>query len=63
LTKYHAGGDCDDRFVRSEFAEIQETIRLEKENSKNGWQVVSAAKEPPGALILMPAIVRANERQ
>ena len=39
VTQYHASGDANDQFVESEFYEIQETIRLEKENSKNGWQV------------------------
>ncbi|KAF2098542.1 general substrate transporter [Rhizodiscina lignyota] len=38
LVEYHAAGDTNDRFVISEFAEIQETIRLEKVNSKRGWQ-------------------------
>ena len=38
-TQYHAAGDRTDRFVVSEFHEIQETIRLEKENSRNGWDV------------------------
>ncbi|KFX99141.1 hypothetical protein O988_04023 [Pseudogymnoascus sp. VKM F-3808] len=37
LVKYHAAGDANDRFVLSEFYEIQETLRLEKINSKTGW--------------------------
>ncbi|KAL1981045.1 hypothetical protein VTN96DRAFT_3110 [Rasamsonia emersonii] len=40
LVKYHAAGDANDRFVMSEFHEIQETIRLEKLNSTNGWQTL-----------------------
>lgn len=36
-TKYHAAGDANDRFVLSEFYEIQETLRLEKINAKTGW--------------------------
>jgi hypothetical protein len=39
LVKYHAAGDPHDRFVMSEFHEIQETIRLEKVNTRNGWQM------------------------
>ncbi|ETI28820.1 hypothetical protein G647_01272 [Cladophialophora carrionii CBS 160.54] len=39
LVKYHGAGDVNDRFVASEFYEIQETIRLEKENSRNGWHM------------------------
>jgi len=42
LVKYHAAGDVNDRFVASEFYEIQETIRLEKQNSRNGWQMFFA---------------------
>lgn len=38
--QYHANGDPDDSFVRAEFAEIQQTIQLEKENSKQGWDVL-----------------------
>jgi Na+/melibiose symporter-like transporter len=37
--KYHANGNADDHFVRAEFHEIQETIRLEKLNSSDGWLV------------------------
>ncbi|KAF2189102.1 general substrate transporter [Zopfia rhizophila CBS 207.26] len=40
LVKYHANGEVSDRFVESEFYEVQETIRLEKQNSKNGWSVL-----------------------
>ena len=38
--KYHANGDSSDSFVEAEFYEVQETIRLEKLNSQNGWQVL-----------------------
>jgi hypothetical protein len=37
--QYHANGNPDDPFVKTEFAEIQQTIRLEKENSRNGWDM------------------------
>ncbi|KAJ5109088.1 hypothetical protein N7456_005763 [Penicillium angulare] len=40
LVKYHASGDRNDPFCAFEFHEIQETIRMEKENSKNGWPVL-----------------------
>ncbi|PVH88084.1 general substrate transporter [Cadophora sp. DSE1049] len=36
---YHACGDANNHFVRSEFHEIQETLRLEKTNSQHGWSV------------------------
>ncbi|KAH8820310.1 general substrate transporter [Xylogone sp. PMI_703] len=39
LVKYHANGDTTNHFVQSEFREIQETLRLEKQYSKNGWTV------------------------
>lgn len=38
LTKYHANGDESDEFVKWEFAEIRETLHLEKEASaSSGW--------------------------
>lgn len=40
MLQYHANGDRDDTFCAFEFHEIQETIRMEKENSKNGWPVL-----------------------
>ncbi|CAI7598318.1 unnamed protein product [Penicillium manginii] len=40
LVKYHASGDRDDTFCAFEFHEIQETIRMEKENSTTGWPVL-----------------------
>ncbi|KAJ5290002.1 transcriptional regulator family: Fungal Specific TF [Penicillium atrosanguineum] len=36
LIKYHASGERNDPFCAFEFHEIQETIRMEKENSQNG---------------------------
>ncbi|KAJ5934368.1 hypothetical protein N7466_003915 [Penicillium verhagenii] len=39
LVKYHAEGDTQSDFVRGEFAEIQETLRLERESSKQGWLI------------------------
>ncbi|KAH8589302.1 general substrate transporter [Bisporella sp. PMI_857] len=39
LVKYHANGNANEHFVKAEFHEIQETIRLEKLNSKHGWTV------------------------
>ncbi|KAH8697787.1 general substrate transporter [Talaromyces proteolyticus] len=44
LLKYHGNGDVNDRFCEWEFREIQDTIRLEKENSSNGWQVLLQTK-------------------
>ncbi|KAL3442494.1 general substrate transporter [Aspergillus insuetus] len=40
LIKYHASGDANDAFVHAEFAEIQETIHLELESSKDSWLVL-----------------------
>ncbi|CZR68908.1 related to hexose transporter protein [Phialocephala subalpina] len=38
LTKYHANGDRDDEFVKWEFAEIRETLHMEKEAAhSSGW--------------------------
>lgn len=44
LAKYHAEGDLNSEFVRLEFAEIEETLKLEKEQAgKSSWrQLVSA---------------------
>ncbi|KAL4767001.1 general substrate transporter [Aspergillus nidulans var. acristatus] len=38
LTKYHGNGDENDAFVRWEFAEIRETLRLEQEAASTGWK-------------------------
>ncbi|KAJ5552184.1 hypothetical protein N7494_001562 [Penicillium frequentans] len=40
LVKYHANGDRQDPFCAFEFSEIQDTIRLEKENTDDGWMVL-----------------------
>ncbi|RDW86084.1 sugar porter family MFS transporter [Aspergillus mulundensis] len=37
LTKYHGNGDENDAFVRWEFAEIRETLRMEQEAASTGW--------------------------
>lgn len=38
LTKYHGNGDENDEFVKWEFAEIRETLHMEKEASaRSGW--------------------------
>ncbi|KAK6697050.1 hypothetical protein SNK05_000003 [Fusarium graminearum] len=37
LVKYHGNGDDNDEFVRWEFTEIVNTLRLERESSSNGW--------------------------
>jgi len=38
--QYHANGDNDNHFVKDEFAEIQETLRLEKLYSEQSWGVL-----------------------
>lgn len=40
VSQYHASGDRNDPFCAFEFHEIQETIRMEKETSQNGWPVL-----------------------
>lgn len=42
LIKYHAEGDEDSELVRIEFAEIQETLRVEMENSTRSWREMVA---------------------
>ncbi|KAM0547499.1 hypothetical protein ACHAPJ_010372 [Fusarium lateritium] len=37
LIKYHGNGDENDEFVRWEYTEIVNTIRLERESSSSGW--------------------------
>ncbi len=37
LVKYHAEGDRESALVRAEFAEIQQTVKFEMENSKRRW--------------------------
>ncbi|KAL1984688.1 hypothetical protein VTN96DRAFT_8814 [Rasamsonia emersonii] len=39
LVKYHANGDNSNEYVRAEFQEIRETIKLERMHSRNGWLV------------------------
>ncbi|OBZ70267.1 Lactose permease [Grifola frondosa] len=42
LAKYHAEGDLNSEFVKLEFAEIEKTLELERENSNTSWrQLVS----------------------
>ncbi|GJE87512.1 hexose transporter [Phanerochaete sordida] len=43
LAKYHAEGDLDSVFVKAEYAEIEATLELEKENSKHGWRDLIAS--------------------
>ncbi|KAL2815208.1 general substrate transporter [Aspergillus cavernicola] len=38
LTTYHGNGNADDEFVKWEFAEIRETLRLEQEAASTGWK-------------------------
>ncbi|KAL7282766.1 hexose transporter [Trametes coccinea BRFM310] len=43
LAKYHAEGDLNSEFVRLEFAEIETTLELEKEQAKGRWRDFIAA--------------------
>ncbi|CRG92363.1 Lactose permease [Talaromyces islandicus] len=56
LIKYHGNGDSTDHFCEWEFHEIQETIRLEKENSANGWQVLIQTKGNRRRLLLIAMV-------
>ncbi|KAG9638963.1 general substrate transporter, partial [Aureobasidium melanogenum] len=38
LAKYHANGNAQDSLVQSEYLEIRETLRAEKEFSSQGWK-------------------------
>ncbi|KAL3470299.1 general substrate transporter [Aspergillus californicus] len=38
LTRYHGNNDENDEFVKWEFAEIRETLRLEQEAASTGWK-------------------------
>ncbi|KAL6233079.1 hypothetical protein BDW75DRAFT_232246 [Aspergillus navahoensis] len=40
LVKYHGNGNREDRFCKWQYHEIQNTIRLEKENSGNSWTLL-----------------------
>jgi hypothetical protein len=40
LVKYHAEGDESSEFAQAEFAQIQQTIALEKELSKQSWMTL-----------------------
>ncbi|KAJ6092599.1 general substrate transporter, partial [Penicillium sp. IBT 16267x] len=58
LVKYHGNGDSNDEFVRWEFTEIANTLRLERESSGNGWAEMIRTKgnRKRCALIIATAI-------
>ena len=37
LATYHAEGDRESEFVKTEFAQIRATLQIEMENDKKGW--------------------------
>ena len=43
LAKYHAEGDLNSEFVKLEYAEIEKTLQLEKEQAKSSWRQLVAA--------------------
>lgn len=51
--QYHANGNDSSKFVQSEFYEIQETIRLEKQFSGQGWGVFFKTKGNRKRLLLI----------
>ena len=38
IFRYHAEGDSTSEFVKAEYAQIQQTLSLEKETSKQSWR-------------------------
>ncbi|KAL3461660.1 general substrate transporter [Aspergillus heterothallicus] len=44
LVKYHGNGNDHDSFVKFEFAEIRETLRLEQEAAATGWKELIRTK-------------------
>ncbi|KAJ4207088.1 hypothetical protein NW759_014086 [Fusarium solani] len=58
LVKYHGNNDPDDEFVRWEYTEILNTLRLEREASGNGWSELWRTKgnRKRCALIIATAI-------
>lgn len=42
LAKYHAEGDVNSELVKAEYAEIEKTLELEKENTNHGWMSLVA---------------------
>ncbi|KAI9167827.1 Lactose permease [Paramyrothecium foliicola] len=58
LVKYHGNNDETDEFVHWEFAEILNTLRLERESSKSGWAELVRTKgnRKRCALIIATAI-------
>ncbi len=59
LTKYHANGDVNDEWVKFEFAEIRETLRLEKAAAtESGWHdlVKTPGNRKRCILIILTAI-------
>ncbi|KAI0371438.1 hexose transporter [Pilatotrama ljubarskyi] len=43
LAKYHAEGDLNSELVKLEYAEIETTLALEKEQAKGGWKELVSA--------------------
>ena len=43
LAKYHAEGDVNSEFVKLEYAEIEKTLELEKEQQKGSWREFDVA--------------------
>lgn len=42
LAKYHAEGDIESEFVKVEYVQIEKTLELERENSKQSWKELLA---------------------
>ena len=56
LAKVHANGNEHDDMVQTEFIEIRDTLRLEKETEANGWlQLVKTKGNRRRLIILLSA--------
>ncbi|KAF7185310.1 Lactose permease [Pseudocercospora fuligena] len=53
VNQYHANGDASNSFVQAEFREICDTIRLEKQYSKQGWKVMVQGRGNKKRLMLI----------
>ncbi|KEQ91840.1 hypothetical protein AUEXF2481DRAFT_48200 [Aureobasidium subglaciale EXF-2481] len=56
LAKYHSNGNTQDPFVQWELSSIKDTLQMEKENSKQGWQVLLQTKGHRRRVLLLAPV-------
>ncbi|KAI5240509.1 hypothetical protein E4T42_08352, partial [Aureobasidium subglaciale] len=56
LAKYHSNGNIQDPFVQRELSSIKDTLQMEKENSKQGWQVLLQTKGHRRRVLLLALV-------